>query len=544
MPSRRVPQRKGKVTTIPKPARGSGLNPSGLPIADQLYLPAEQPQMTTFDFNPYEPSTQGWSGYGDEQGLSFYGDGASFGDAQGASSFGGAQGATSFGGAQGASSLRDALGVSSLGDTQDQGPSFYDNTQDQGPSFGDNVPGPSSSGEQPVPFYGGSQGASSYNEGPNYFNDFREDASPSPEPSGHRQGLAPVPRWVEGAPDHGVSIVDRGGGLDPPASDLTMIRQGEIPPFEVVHTTGPARSTTRASRRANMPATPYQEPRTPAVTEPHDASSDQPPSSSASRVIKLTSDVIKQTTQSARVLVTRVLFSKAAMMCSSAQKKRIIDKIIEESVPQFYGPNAVFQSFITTAHRKQVTNALSAKRGKMIDFAWEGITTAFRLFPPRGHTSPPGEFRIARVSALIQGADPLLFMHDFYFDENDTIIVRARFQSPFVMANVIHFVWYWGNASFLDTSSSKLKAIKYVSCVAAAATYCALYEQGGACLNTDPSGGRAHHTKFKDILAAVDGLTGAEKDGFEEFLRYILAVGPSQTRNNEDTSTSDSDGSD
>jgi hypothetical protein len=60
----------------------------------------------------------------------------------------------------------------------------------------------------------------------------------------------------------------------------------------------------------------------------------------------------------------------------------------------------------------------------------------------------------------------------------------------------------------------------------------------------DPFGGRAHHTKFKDILAAVDGLTGAEKDDFEAFLHYALAVGPSQTRGNEDTSTSDSDDSD
>ncbi|KAG2040940.1 hypothetical protein BDR03DRAFT_1007710 [Suillus americanus] len=430
MPGRRVPQCKGKATTVPKPARGSGLNPSGLPIADQLYLPAEQPRMSMFDFNPYEPSTQGWSGYGDEQGPSFYGGGASFG---------GAQGTMSFGGAQGALSLRDTLGVLSLGDAQDQGPSLYDNAQDQGPSFSDNVPGPSSFGEQPVPFYDGLQGASSYNEGLNYFNDFREDASPSPGPSGHRQGLAPVSRWVKGAPDHGVSIVDRGGGLDPPASDLTMIRQGEVPAFEVVHTTGPARSTTRATRHANMPATPYQEPRTPAVTELHDASSDQPPSSSsASRVIKLTSDIIKQTIQSARVLVTWVVFSKAAMMYSSKQKRRIIDRIIKESVPQFYRPN---------------------------DFAREGVTTAFRLFPPRGHTSPPNEFRITRVSALIQGADPLLFMHDFYFDENDAIIIRARFQNPFVMANAIHFVWYWGNTSFLDTASSKLKAIKHVSVI-------------------------------------------------------------------------------
>jgi hypothetical protein len=182
-----------------------------------------------------------------------------------------------------------------------------------------------------------------------------------------------------------------------------------------------------------MPATPYQEPRTPIVTEPHDGPSDQlPSSSSASHVITLSSDVIKQTIKGARVLVTRVVFSKTAMMCSRKQKSRIIDNIIKESVPQFYGPNgmfssarvllwlifaAVFQSFITTAHRNQVANALSAKRGKMIDFAREGVTAAFRLFPPQGHTSPPDKFRIASVSTLIRGADPLLFMHDFYIDE-------------------------------------------------------------------------------------------------------------------------------
>ncbi|KAG1742147.1 hypothetical protein EDB19DRAFT_1827799 [Suillus lakei] len=512
--------RKGKTTTIPKPARGSGLNPSGLPIADQLYLPAEQPQMSAFDFDPYRQSALGWPGYGDEQGPSFYGDAqgaTSFGGAQGASSFRGAQGASSFRGAQGVSSFGDSQGVTLFGDSQGvtlfgdsqgvtlfgdlQGVSSFGDTQEQGPSLYDNAQGPSSFSdmqEQPGPFYDDSQGTSSYNERPNYYDDFR-DASPSPGPSDHQQGLAPVSRWVEGAPDRGISIVDRGEGLNPPASDLTMIRQGEIPASEVVHHA----------------------------------------SSSSLNIIKLTSKVVNQTIQGARVLVTRVVFSKNAMMCSRKQKKRIIDKVIEESVPQFYGPNAVFQSFITNAHRKQVGNTLSAKRGKIIDFARGGICNAFRLFPPRGHALPPDQYRIARVSVLIQGTDPLLFMHDFYFDENDIIIVRARFQNLFVMANVIHFVWYWGNASFLNRSS--LKAIKNVSCVAGAATYCALYEQGRAQLDIEPFGGRAHNTKFKEIVHAVDGLTGAEKNDFEQYLQHMLDIGPSQTRGNDNSSASDSD---
>jgi hypothetical protein len=84
----------------------------------------------------------------------------------------------------------------------------------------------------------------------------------------------------------------------------------------------------------------------------------------------------------------------------------------------------VFQSFITNAHRKQVANALSAKRGKIIDFARDGVCDAFQLLAPRGHSLPPTQYRIARVSRLIQGADPLLFMHDFYFDEVRRAIIK------------------------------------------------------------------------------------------------------------------------
>ncbi|KAG1741634.1 hypothetical protein EDB19DRAFT_1907861 [Suillus lakei] len=151
MPDRHVSQCKGKTTTIPKPARGSGLNPSGLPIADQLYLPTEQPQMSMFDFNPYRQSALGWPGYGDEQGLSFYRD---------------VQGATLFGGAQSTSLFGDVQGISSFRDAQEQGPSLYDNAQ--GPSSFSNMQ------EQPGPFYDNLQGMSSYNERPNYYNDFQD----------------------------------------------------------------------------------------------------------------------------------------------------------------------------------------------------------------------------------------------------------------------------------------------------------------------------------------------------------------------------------
>lgn len=100
----------------------------------------------------------------------------------------------------------------------------------------------------------------------------------------------------------------------------------------------------------------------PAVTEPQDATSDQPQvplsSSGSHNVIKLTSDVITQKMQGAKVLITWVVFLKDTMMYSHKQKKCIIEKVIKDSVPQSYGPNGmfshafifivIFQSFITS----------------------------------------------------------------------------------------------------------------------------------------------------------------------------------------------------
>ncbi|KAG1858448.1 hypothetical protein DFJ58DRAFT_876727 [Suillus subalutaceus] len=58
--SDRGPQQKTKAK-VPKPPRGSGLNPSGEPATDQLRIPTEQPQMSSFTFDAHAPSA-GWQG--------------------------------------------------------------------------------------------------------------------------------------------------------------------------------------------------------------------------------------------------------------------------------------------------------------------------------------------------------------------------------------------------------------------------------------------------------------------------------------------------
>ncbi|KAG2746289.1 hypothetical protein P692DRAFT_20876397 [Suillus brevipes Sb2] len=108
-------------------------------------------------------------------------------------------------------------------------------------------------GTQALSSYTGAQGLSSYDPGPKYdfFDKFRDVFDPIPEP----EGFAPIPRWIENAPDDGISIVDWGDGLSPPASDLALIQQGEIPQADM--TAGPVRTMTTHTQRANLPPTPY-----------------------------------------------------------------------------------------------------------------------------------------------------------------------------------------------------------------------------------------------------------------------------------------------
>ncbi|KAG1734841.1 hypothetical protein EDD22DRAFT_852436 [Suillus occidentalis] len=214
--------------------------------------------------------------------------------------------------------------------------------------------------------------------------------------------------------------MDQGDGLSPPASDLALIQQGEISQADMVHVT--------------------------------------------TKRICLSADVIHQMIKAAKVLVTRIMFTKNVMVCIRKKKQRLIDQVIEDSVPQFFGPN--------------------------------------------GHVLTVGEYRTAKINCFIHGADPLLFMHDVVVDVNNNINVHTRFQNRFMMTNVICFVWYWGNMSYIE--KTPLKALKCIHAVAGAAMHCALHEQGRHILQIDPFSGTTHQEKFNQILNTFKHLTPAD----------------------------------
>jgi hypothetical protein len=75
-------------------------------------------------------------------------------------------------------------------------------------------------------------------------------------------------------------------------------------------------------------------------SDPENGTSTLPPPQGT---IRLTVEVIKQTMKSAKKLVARIVFSKHAMSCSTKRKKRLIDNVIQESVPNLFGPDGESQ---------------------------------------------------------------------------------------------------------------------------------------------------------------------------------------------------------
>ncbi|KAG2127480.1 hypothetical protein DEU56DRAFT_958638 [Suillus clintonianus] len=525
MTSKRPPQRKGKAA-VPKPPRGSGLNPSGFPLANQLYLPAEQPHMPAFNFDPYAPrdaDTQdqplfnnAGPSYSPSNNLGFY----SGADAQnqpfdGPSYSGASQQGQSY---DGPSYLG---GDSGEPDTQSQGPPFYDDdTQDRHPAFDDDA-GP--------PYDFGS--------------DFDFDTSGfdggtgPPGPSGHGQtnlddvnAARPTPAWVDQAPDQGIGLVDRGGGLVPSNWNTALIRRGEIPRSEIVHTGGPARTTKKRASRRSMPGTPYIIPQPLSVTQRNETRTEPPqvipappPTTShvSPKIITLSQDSIADAVNKGKQLIIREMFSRNALGLTRRQRQSLVERAINESIPACHEPNVAFTNFITKLHLRKVANAFSSTRGKMISFARDGVFVAFELFPPIQNPQVADTFRVAR---------------------NGLVTVHAKFENPFVMALTIRFIWSGGRQLFLG--DAPLKALKHVVALSGAATHCALEEQGRVKIDVISFGETSHGPKFKEILAAFKSLSPEEKASLKIFLQYILDVGPSQAREGEDSLASSPESSD
>ncbi|KAG1802615.1 uncharacterized protein HD556DRAFT_1437682 [Suillus plorans] len=427
MPSEHNSQRQRKTKAkVPKPPRGSGLNPSGEPATDQLYIPTEQPQMSSFDFDAHA-APGSWQGSNDDSALP-----------------------TPM--PSGSSSLHSWSMQGANTDSRLSYSHSYDTLSlEHGTNFNDDHPHPYNSNDQ---FYdtasmeAPSQGASfNYLSHGSYHN---QTAGPS-------YNTVSMEAPSQGAyPPQGSS---QGTAAGTSASDATPIQQGEIPRTDVMHTAGPAREPKRRGQRRTMPPTPRLIPypttrpqgaSESAPTASASASTSQPMMSSMPDLIQLTDNIIGQTMKTATQLVTRELFEEQAMATNKAAKKIMLNQVIRDSVPRCFGPNMTFQEFITNKHCKEVANALSSTRGKLVEFARDGVFHTYRLFPLQHSTAPAVVFRKRMIEKIMCDADGLVFMHIYTFDQNGCVEIKAKFQNFFVMANVIRFTWSHLRHKFLS----------------------------------------------------------------------------------------------
>ncbi|KAG2060443.1 hypothetical protein BDR06DRAFT_966944 [Suillus hirtellus] len=444
----RLPLFYGKAA-IPKPARGLGLNPSGLPAADQLNIPAEQPSVSAFGFNPYKDSMQQQSKGPDWH--SFCGP-MQYDDSHTSSS-------TSF--STFTQHQQDTFMQSQRNILQPHYGTSYNRYIYNQDGFGDvggqPYSGSSLSNPQPNPLQPHDNGTS-YDRYQLYSSSSSTNPQPNQsQPHNDSTSYKGYPYDQDGfrdmgdKPYNGLSL----GMLRAPQEGTYTEGQALFPwlPIQLSYSKG--RFLEKRSFMPNLPGTPYLVPQAPHSTtklQTHTATSSQAqimalqiPVTTKHSVLTLktvcvSNDDINDVVKGGKVLIVWVMFTKHAMM--QKQKKHItqFEDAIKDSMPHCLEADGSTIAATQTHH-------------------------------------------ITMVNKLIWGIDPLLFMHAYSVDEHRNITIDAKFQNAFIMAGVICFVWHEGCKAFLG--ASPLKTIKYVMASVGSSTHCALQEQCSAVITVN-----------------------------------------------------------
>lgn len=428
---------------MPKPPRGSGLNPSGQSSSDQLNVASEQLRMPDRMFDPYSDGTGGWQ-----------------------------------------RTLDDNMTPQFCIDD--------DGNFDIDALYGRMMLPPQASGSS-------------------------------------------LPRSARDTSDGGVQLVPAFKPTNP-----TMMRRGEIPLGDVVHTIGPARTVRRATRQVSMPSTPYTIPQAlpstadaqrPTETETPtvaDTGTVIPPSSVSPPSVTITKEVRDQIVGDARRDIVGSLFTENAMSQTSADRKNLVKSAIMRACPRFSALNVSFNAIISKEQIRSLSQTLSNARGKIFEMARSGVPLAYHLYRPRhvqGQT--PLAYRV-HIATTLTESPSLAFMHTYHFNEHGALQIDNTFDNPFIKHIVIRFVWYNGYEKFLG--NSPLQSLINVHALAGAATHCVLLEQRMDKPSVDPFTGLVHYNKFVEIRNTLCGLAGEEKLALEAYLQDILDIGPSQMR--------------
>ncbi|KAG1883752.1 hypothetical protein F4604DRAFT_1677482 [Suillus subluteus] len=527
---------------IPKPARGSGLNPSHFPANTQMDLSDEQPEEPASNaFNPHsvlhthsgfapfnynddtragplssaqdDPSSSTGLGSSSSTNLHAHSDHAPFNyndDARtGPSSS-----------AQGDPSSSAGLGSSSsanLHTHSGHAPFNYDNDAQSGPSSSAGLD-PSSSAN----LHNYTDTSFGMHSGHTPFNyDDNAHAGPSSSanyslPNYHPDELSALDDMSGIAPNpHHIQVPYSSTEAEPslgPQHNPPPITMGEIPVSQVIHTMGP--------HQENLPGTPYLtrqdsdvQANIATTTEANvtvvQATSGAPDDN---RYFMVTGAVRDQIFQRAKELAMGVIFTKDAMVTSTDDKNLIVKSLLRQAMPKFPGLSG------TPRWSNQSKDSYE-------DMAQNGIVMAYDLFPPQGSQISPEAFHVTCVGHLIRDNS---FMHKYSFNVDGMLQFT---QSSRIRLSSSSSPNSSGIPCFqLDNLlTSPHEQLRYMMGLAGTFTKCALMEQGREVLSaTCRLSPEANSSTFDGICSEMDDLSIEEQADLDEWIDHIVVCGVSQ----------------
>ncbi|KAG1848907.1 hypothetical protein F4604DRAFT_1687609 [Suillus subluteus] len=407
-------------------------------------------------------------------------------------------------------------------------PFNYDNNARSGPSSSAGLGPSSSTNLHHTPFnyddnaHAGPSSSANYSL-PNYHPD---ELSALDDMS----GIAPNPHHIQVLYSSTEAEPSLGPQHNPPP--ITM---GEIPVSQVIHTTGPARSSDRRRCARKLPGTPYLtrqdsdvQANIAATTEANitvvQATSGAPDNN---RYFMVTGAVRDQIFQRAKELAMGVIFTKDAMATSTDDKNLIVKSLLRQATPKFPGLSGTPRWSNQSKDVTKIWRKVIVVRTVLMTFTRDGIVVAYDLFPPQGSQISPEAFRVTRVGCLVRDNS---FMHKYSFNVDGTLTIHAKFKNPFILFLITKLIW---NTRFrLDNLlTSPHEQLRYMMGLAGTFTKCALMEQGREVLSaTRRLSPEANSSTFDGICSEMDDLSIEEQADLDEWIDHIVVCGVSQQR--------------
>ncbi|KAG1882073.1 hypothetical protein F4604DRAFT_1921777 [Suillus subluteus] len=343
-------------------------------------------------------------------------------------------------------------------------------------------------------------------------------------------GIAPNPHHIQVPYSSTEAEPSLGPQHNPPP--ITM---GEIPVSQVIHTTGPARSSDRWRRARKLPRTPYLTCQDSdvqaniAVTTEANVTVVQATSGAPddNRYFMVTGAIRDQIFQRAKELAMGVIFTKDAMATSTDDKNLVVKSLLRQATPKFPGLSGTPRWSNQSKDITKIWRKVIVVRTVLMTFTRDGIVVAYDLFPPQGSQISPEAFRVTRVGCLVRDNS---FMHKYSFNVDGTLTIHAKFKNPFILFLITKLIW---NTRFrLDNLlTSPHEQLHYMMGLAGTFTKCTLMEQGREVLSaTRRLSPEANSSTFDGIYSEMDDLSIEEQADLDEWIDHIVVCGVSQQR--------------